>query len=63
MKNTMEGNITCIDCKDRFFGLEGKEDTCSKCLKKIMTCYKCKSTEKGLTENDNGKPCCDDCWE
>jgi len=28
--------IKCILCKNSFIGLEGKEDTCPKCLKKII---------------------------
>lgn len=34
--NTQNGNITCIDCKKQFYGLEGKEDTCRDCLGKLM---------------------------
>lgn len=31
-----EGNITC-ECGNKFYGWEGKEDTCPKCLKRILT--------------------------
>lgn len=29
-------NIKCYGCGSKFYGLEGKEDTCPNCLKKIL---------------------------
>ena len=34
----------------------------TKAKKQKDKCYKCNDTYKGLTETDDGKLCCDDCW-
>lgn len=34
-KPKTDGNITC-ECGQKFYGLEGKEDTCPKCLEKLI---------------------------
>lgn len=34
-RKEMEGNIKC-DCGNSFFGVQGKEDTCTSCLKDIL---------------------------
>jgi len=68
-----EGNITC-ECGKSFYGLEGKEDTCPKCLEKIIKgekkkdkCNNCgESFETLITFKDNqGKELsfCHDCAE
>lgn len=35
-KKKSDGNLKCINCQNNFYGLEGKEDTCYNCLKKLF---------------------------
>lgn len=44
--------IKCIDCKKKFRGIQGKEDTCPECLKKIMQVNK-HMTSKGYKGRNN----------
>ena len=49
----MKNNLTCWQCSSKFRGLSGKEDTCSKCLKKYMSKYKTLTLKTNLTKADD----------
>lgn len=52
-----KGNITC-ECGNKFYGLEGKEDTCPPCLKEIIQKGKDLKGERCIHDWDNYGKCC-----